>query len=337
MNSSRKSIKVEGRWRPVLERLHLGRKEYFVLEQLSRAERPRFQAFDPAAGPTGDLRALLILPFAPPTLQHLRVLQRLTQHNASFPTILEYHRRGDQVYLLQSWVRGRSLQSLLDQARRTGRHGPTPLQAFQVYRRLAHALGQLHNVAQCVHGDLKPAHLLLVRQRVVLIDFGSAWTVERTAYRSPGDGITAGYASPEQHRGAACVDFRSDQFSASVIAYELVTGRLPYDGLGGKAGRADLVAAFGDKLLPPSQLCQTAECLPHSFWERLDRVLLTALALDPQQRFATRQSWLEELEALDALLKLRPRLHPVNQAIVNGIDWLCRFLPGRQRDSDTRP
>jgi serine/threonine protein kinase len=336
MSSPRKTIEVDGRPCPVLDRLRLGGHDYWILERLGHGDRERFLAFDPAAGPRGDLRALLILPASRETLQHLRVLQRLTHHHASFPSILAFHRRGRQVCLVQSWVRGRTLHSVLDRARRQARGWPTPGQAFQTYRHLAHALGQLHNVTLCVHGDLKPAHLVLVRQRVVLVDFGSAWTLERTAARVPGDGFTACYASPEQHRGAA-VDFRSDHFSAAVIAYELLTRQIPYDGLGGRAGRDDLAAAFADKLVPPSRLAAHPGGLPRSAWQRLDRVLLRALALDPGQRFATRQACLDELDAVDALLKLRPRLHPVQEAILTGIDRVTAWLSRRRRRSDARP
>jgi serine/threonine protein kinase len=167
----------------------------------------------------------------------------------------------------------------------------------------------------------------------MLVDFGSAWTLERTAARVSGDGLTACYASPEQHRGAAFVDFRSDQFSAAVIAYELLTHRLPYDGLGGKAGREDYRAAFAHTLIPPSRLSQDEDRLPREFWERLDHVLLCALVLDPDQRFATRRACLEELDALDALLRLRPRLHPLNQALLNGFDRVWDWLGRRWRDS----
>ncbi|MCI0402397.1 MAG: protein kinase [Acidobacteria bacterium] len=337
MKSFPKTITVDGQPRRVLDRLRVGGREYFVLERLSGGARERYLVFDPSAGPRGDLRALLILPFSQGTFQHLRVLQRLTQHHASFPSIIEYHRRDHQVYLLQSWVRGRTLEELLHRARRQPRSWPTAIQAFQTYRRLAHALGQLHNVATCVHADLKPAHILLVRQRVVLVDFGSAWTLERTASRLPGDGMTPCYASPEQHRGAAFVDFRSDHFSAAVIAYELLTRRLPYDGLGGKAGREDHSVAFAHTLVPPSRLCQDVDRLPGEFWQRLDRVLLTALALEPDKRFATRRTCLDELDALDAHLRLRPRLHPLNQAILNGLDRVWNWLGRRRRDSRAEP
>jgi hypothetical protein len=231
-------------------------------------------------------------------------------------------------------VRGRTLHSVLEQARRQGRGWPAPLQAFQAYRHLAHALGQLHNVTLCVHGDLKPAHLVLVRERMVLVDFGSAWTQERTAARVAGDGFTACYASPEQHRGAAVVDFRSDHFSAAVIAYELLTRQVPYDGVGGRAGRGDLAAAFAGKLIPPSRLAANPEGLPREAWQRLDRVIVRALALDPGQRFATRKACLDELDAIDAFLKLRPQLHPVHEAILTGIDRVAAWL---SRRSDPRP
>src|SRR5689334_12343986 len=100
------TIQVDGQRRSILDRKRVGRKEYWILERLSHGERERSLVFDPTAGPRGDLRALLILPFSRATLQHLAVLQRLTHHHASFPSILEYHRHDHQIFLVQSWVRG---------------------------------------------------------------------------------------------------------------------------------------------------------------------------------------------------------------------------------------
>ena len=83
-------------------------------------------------------------------------------------------------------------------------------------------MAKVHRVNDVVHGDLKPANLLLVRgkNRLIPIDYGSAWTGGETLRRSHGDGISPVYAAPEQLRGDDAVDWRADQFAFGVILFE---------------------------------------------------------------------------------------------------------------------
>lgn len=77
----------------------------------------------------------------------------------------------------------------------------------------------------------------------MLVDFGSAWPIERTARRELGDGFHASYAAPELQGATGVIDGRADQFSASVVLYEMLTGQLPYQ-WGGKAGRPEFSHTF---------------------------------------------------------------------------------------------
>ena len=109
---------------------------------------------------------------------------------------------------------------------------------MRLLKGVAHALRHLHHRKNIIHGDVKPANLILTkRTSLVLIDYGSAWPGERTTQRGGGDGFSPAYAAPELVRGNAAVDWRADQFSVGVILYELLTGKLPFGGLGGSVGR----------------------------------------------------------------------------------------------------
>jgi serine/threonine protein kinase len=159
----------------------------------------------------------------------------------------------------------------------------------------------MHHKKNFVHGDVRPDNLVLCREpnRLVLIDFGSAWRVEKTCQRQEGDGVSAFYAAPEQLQQREFVDFRSDQFSASVVLYEMLTLELPYGGLGGKAGLDDFhVSSMSQSWVPPSQLSADRNRIPRWLWSRIDRIVRRGLALEPDQRYANAKDWLEDIDAV---------------------------------------
>jgi serine/threonine-protein kinase len=178
-----------------------------------------------------------------------------------------------------------------------------------------------------VHGDIKPANLIVARNpsRLVMIDFGSAWSVERTVRREEGDGLSKIYAAQElQSRGQA--DFRSDQFSASVILYELLTLRCPYDQLGGQAGRPEYARQMTDKLVLPSRLSPDRNRLPKVVWTGIDRVTTAGLSFDPDDRYRTPGAWLDDLNHIHATMQPQAQLTPFHTRLTRVVSWLADRL-----------
>lgn len=277
------------------ERVH--GQTYWLLEPLGPGDRPRYRAFDPRAGRRGEMRRLTVLPKSSGSRQHLETLFRARRPTDAFSVVLAWEERRDTVVVVSEWVDGTDLKNYLDRVRAGALPPVSPHQAVRLVKGLAHGLDWLHARGRVVHGDVKPANLILNRtaRRLVLTDFGSAWPVESTARRESGDGITSGYAAPEQQGATGVIDGRADQFAASVILYELLTGKLPY-ALGGKAGRPEYAAAMGPTYRPPSALAPDRDRVPRRVWDALDRLVTTGVAFDPNRRFRTDREWLTALE-----------------------------------------
>lgn len=322
-NASTPTVSIRGRRVPYLDRWSIGRRDYFLLEQLG--PRRSYRAFDPRSGPGGDHFLVQELRSGPALDQRLRVLRRL-KHDA-FPRCVEWQRRGDSTYVAMTWVDGLPLSRYFEHLRAGRRPPVAPGEAVRLIHGLANGLNRLHQSLQLAHGDLQPANLVLTSHpsRLVMIDFGSAWPVEVTARREEGDGRHPIYAAPELSQPKPVVGFHADQFSASVILYELLTGVIPYDGLGGKAGRAEFRQEAQTMLHAPCDKNPRCAGLPRSLREALNRVTLRGLALDPEERYPDRQAWLNELFALYAAFRLPPREPDRSGLLTRVAEWMRAF------------
>jgi serine/threonine-protein kinase len=134
------------------------------------------------------------------------------------------------LWLLMPLVQGETVKSLLARERR--------LPVAEVRRILLEASEALQTAheAGVVHRDIKPENLMIdgKTQRVLLMDFGIAKAMDSSIENSlTGTGVVIGtpqYMSPEQAIGKHAPDPRSDQYSLAVVGYQMLTGRLPFEG-----------------------------------------------------------------------------------------------------------
>jgi formylglycine-generating enzyme required for sulfatase activity len=135
-------------------------------------------------------------------------------------------------YLLMEWVEGRSLLEVLSEERRVQEKCAVRW-ACQVCRALGHA-----HARGIIHRDLKPSNIMLARDgKIRVMDFGIARVVKEGWTRLGTVGVgTLGYMSPEQIEGRP-LDGRVDIYALGVVIYELVSGRLPFEGGGEVAHR----------------------------------------------------------------------------------------------------
>jgi serine/threonine protein kinase len=129
-----------------------------------------------------------------------------------------------------------------------------------------------------VHRDVKPGNLLRAREgEVKLADFGIAKATEQSSITQVGSVLgTAAYLAPEQARGEEAGP-RADLYALGVVAYQLISGRLPYE-----ATSLTELALKQQQEEPPTLDTLVADVTP----ELADAIAI-ALALDPRDRYAT--------------------------------------------------
>ncbi|MEO5625784.1 MAG: protein kinase [Dokdonella sp.] len=149
-----------------------------------------------------------------------------------------------------------------------------------ILQALAHA-----HAAGIVHRDIKPENILFDwHARPLLADFGAALIPHKSRLTQRGTAIgSTGYMSPEQARGAH-VDARSDLYGVAVLAFEMLTGRLPFEG-------PDALS------IALAQCEQPIPRLPIEFsnWQTF---FDSALAVDPAQRYPNAEAMRSALHAL---------------------------------------
>ena len=210
------------------------------------------------------------------------------------PNVCRIMRLGESedglIYLVMPFLEGELLSD------REVRDGPMEVGAgIDLLQQVCAGLHHAHEL-QIVHRDLKPENIMLVSQdgggpRAVVMDFGLA--KERRAdpaiAKLTATGIILGtpeFMSPEQIRGKP-LDARSDVYALGIVAFEMFSGKLPFQG---RNAQEMMIARLRGQPLP---LRQFRPDLPPA----LEKALARALATNPDGRFATALEFAEALNA----------------------------------------
>jgi serine/threonine protein kinase len=203
-----------------------------------------------------------------------------------------------RVYLAMEWVEGRPLRQLLDEQKKF-----SPERTVRIALGVCDALHYIHSRG-IVHRDLKPDNIMVdTEDHIKLIDFGIAQTAgarRLTFARLTKSMGTPDYISPEQVKGKRG-DARSDIYSLGVILYEMLVGRVPFDG-------PSPLAAMNSRLLNNPE--SPSEINPE-ISRQFEEVILRAMDRAPQNRYATAREFAFDLEHLDRVgVEERPSLGP---------------------------
>lgn len=314
-------VRVHGETYPVAGKRHIGKRPYLVLKQLGRG---RSLAFDPHAGPKGDLRLLHDLPKSRATKQHVTVLSRLNRLHSTLPVLLEHQVERDRIVLVTKWVRGFSLREYLAFCRDGKRPWPSPTVAISLFRKMAHGISQLHDRVNVVHGDIQPGNVILADapRELVLIDFGSAWLEATASSREEGDGSQDFYAAPELRIPGAVASERSDQFSLFVMLYEMLTGELPFEGLGGKAGSPEYRSQFPADAAVVNMPFRDERELPARIKNSFAEIFRRGLAFSPEMRFRTSREFRGAFDDIDREFRSGTSLSGINRLVADAISWI---------------
>jgi len=173
---------------------------------------------------------------------------------------------------------------------------PERLRLFlQIARAVSYAHGRL-----VVHRDLKPSNMLVTADgQAHLLDFGIAKLLDDSSpagnlTQEQGRVLTPHYASPEQIKGET-ITVASDVYSLGVLLYELLSGTRPYAHIPSRTlGALESAILEGEVPLPSSRV--TDRATRQALRGELDAIVCHALRPDPQQRYATADAFVQDIE-----------------------------------------
>ena len=200
--------------------------------------------------------------------------------HANIVSVYDVSTNPDREYIVMELIDGITLKQYME---RRGRMDWRESLHFitQIMRGLSHAHSR-----GIIHRDIKPQNIMVLRDGSVKVaDFGIACLANQGQTLTQEALGSVHYISPEQARGDR-IDARSDIYSAGVVLYEMLTGRLPFEG--------DSAVSVAIQHL--SSVPLAPRDIDPSIPEPLELICMKAMNSDPNKRYASADAMIEDLE-----------------------------------------
>jgi eukaryotic-like serine/threonine-protein kinase len=226
----------------------------------------------------------------------LKLARKISQRNVC--RMHDLNREEGAYYITMEYVLGEDLKRLIRKVRQmpAGR-------TIAIARQVGEGLAEAHNLG-IVHRDLKPQNIMVDEAgNAKIMDFGIARSLQVKGITGAGVMIgTPEYMSPEQVEGKE-VDQRSDIYSLGIILYEMVTGRVPFEG--------DTPFTIGMK--HKSEIPKGPKELNAQIPDDLSRLILRCLEKDREKRYQTAAEIIADLDKIERGLPTIERLVPARK------------------------
>ncbi|MBQ9980486.1 MAG: Stk1 family PASTA domain-containing Ser/Thr kinase [Oscillospiraceae bacterium] len=195
-------------------------------------------------------------------------------------SVFDVSRSSEMEYIVMELVDGMSLKQYMQK-----KGVLSWREALHFISQIVRALEHAHSCG-IIHRDVKPHNVMVLRDGSVRVtDFGIARVASSQNTLSQEALGSVHYISPEQAKGAR-VDERTDIYSAGVVLYEMLTGRLPYE------GDSPVAVAIQHISSVPASPRELNEAIP----EGLEMITMKAMCADMDKRYASATEMLEDLE-----------------------------------------
>ena len=208
--------------------------------------------------------------------------------------VYDVGKSGNINYIVMELVDGRPLSELIEE------QAPMDYKdVISIAKQMASALSLAHR-HQIIHRDVKPHNILITTDGVAkLTDFGIAKAVTNASAMADTSKIIGSvhYFSPEQARGSF-VDERSDIYSLGIVMYEMLTGRVPFDG---ENPVEVALKHINEEMIPPSRIVKG---IPPN----LEKLVLKATDKFQTNRYKSADEFLEDLQNIEFTTSLISRI-----------------------------
>jgi serine/threonine protein kinase len=247
----------------------------------------------------------------------LKVARQISHRNVC--RMYDLGEQEDTRFITMEYVRGEDLRSFLKRSRRLSIDA-----SIDIATQICAGLAEAHRIG-IVHRDLKPANIMIDSDgNVRIMDFGIARSLKGKGLTSAGVAMgTPVYMSPEQAEGGE-VDRRSDIYSLGITLYEMVAGRVPFE------GDTPLALAMKHKNEAP----QNPREFNPQVSEGLSRLVLKCLEKRREDRFQSAEDIREGLERVKGKKpaacdgKSEQNAAPVKTEMPGGTRWFLKSILG---------